>query len=264
VKRYALSLFISLLALPVLAAPPASEPDPSKFPPARQTIHNFKPAGAKVKIAFFDADSTLRVAPSGKPSANGPTDVAILPMIADKLKQVEKDGYLLAVASNQAGVQFGHVTLEDADGALKFCLSQLSRMGVKFHYYDFAEREDENRKPELGMAKRLAAKIKSELGREVDWKNTIMVGDSAWKRKVDVEPDGTPGEDVSNADRLFGENMAKTFGGVTFHHPRTYFGWLRMGVRNFHTFQQVLDFVKEHPELDPGLNPSEPSTPTAR
>lgn len=257
-KRFAVSLFVSLVALPVFAqAPRLAPPDPSKFPPARQKIVGFTPRDAKVKIAFFDADSTLRVAPSGKPSANAPADVAILPLLDARLKKLEQEGYLIAIASNQAGIQFGHVTYETADAALRFAMSQLSRLGVRFHYYDFAEREDENRKPDIGMAKRLAGQIKAELGREVDWQSTIMVGDSGWKRKVDVEPDGTPGEDISSADRLFAENMAKAFGGVTFHHPRTFFGWLRHGVRNFHDFKSVLAFVKEHPELDPGMNPAE-------
>jgi DNA 3'-phosphatase len=267
VKLLTLAVALSL-PLAALAAAPASEPDPSRFPPARQVIHNFKAAKSKVKIAFFDADSTLRVAPSGKPSANGPKDVAILPMISERLIELEKQGYLLAVASNQAGVQFGHVSLADADAALRYALEQLSRLGVKFHYYDFAEREDENRKPQTGMARRLAGLVKEKLGREVDWKNTIMVGDSAWKKGVDLEPDGvTMGEDVSNADRLFGENMAKEFGGVTFHHPRNFFAWMRLGVKNFHTYDFLVKFVKEHPELDPGVNPPAPTsttTPAAR
>ena len=46
----------------------------------RQRIaSSFVPPSGPVKVAFFDADSTRRVAPSGKVSANGPTDVALLP-----------------------------------------------------------------------------------------------------------------------------------------------------------------------------------------
>ena len=250
-----LSLALTLVPALVLAATPPGEPDPSRFPPDRRVIHEFHPATpGKVKIAFFDADSTLRVAPSGKPSANGPTDVAILPMLVEPLKKLEADGYLLAVVSNQAGVAAGFVTLETANSAMRFALQQLSRLGVRFHYYDFAEANDENRKPDIGMGKRLAGLIKSQLGQDVDWAHSIMVGDSGWKKGADVEPDGTPGEDVSNADRLFGENLAKAFGGVTYFHPRNYFHWLRFGVRNFENYQALVKFVGEHPDLDPGVN----------
>lgn len=265
--RFALAV-AALTLFPVLAqaARPAVEPDPAKFPPERRVVHNFKAKGPKVKIAFFDADSTLRVAPSGSVSANGPTDVAILPLMTAKLQKLQADGYLLAVVSNQAGIAAGYVTFDTANGALRHALSQLSRLGVQFHYYDFAEANDENRKPDLGMARRLAAKVE-ELGKKVDWDSTIMVGDSAWKKGVDVEPDGTPGEDVSNADRLFGENMAKTFGGVKFYHPRNFFAWVRYGVRNFENFKTLSKFVIEHPEFDPGVNPApvvDPATPSAR
>ena len=261
---------LTLLPVLALAAAPAAQPDPQLFPPDRRIIHNFHaPATGPVKIAFFDADSTLRVAPSGKPSANGPTDVAILPMLSEKLKKLRDDGYLLAVASNQAGIAAGFVTFDTANGAMRFALSQLSRLGVQFHYYDFAEANDDNRKPDIGMARRLAGKIEQELGRKVDWDHTIMVGDSAWKKGVDVEPDGTPGEDVSNADRLFAENMAKAFGGVTFAHPRNFFAWLRFGIKNFDTYQTLTKFLGEHPELDPGVNATvapaaDPATPAAR
>lgn len=256
---------LTLFPVFALAAAPAAEPDASKFPPDRRIIHNFTaPAGkAPVKIAFFDADSTLRVAPSGSVSANGPTDVAVLPLLVPQLKKLQSEGYLLAVASNQAGIAAGYVTFDTANGAIRFALSQLSRLGVQFHYYDFAEANNEDRKPDIGMARRLQGKIEAELGRKVDWANTIMVGDSAWKKGADVEPDGTPGEDVSNADRLFGENMLKTFGGVKFYHPRNFFAWMRYGVRNFHDFKSVLSFVAEHPELDPGLNPASAPAPAA-
>lgn len=261
----------ALTLTPVLALAAAPEPDPAKFPPDRRTLHNFKapPGKQPVKIAFFDADSTLRVSASGSVSANGPTDVMILPMVEAPLKKLAAEGYLLAVVSNQAGIAGGHVTFDTANSALRYTTSQLSRLGVQFHYYDFAEASDENRKPDIGMGRRLAGKIEAELGRKVDWAHTIMVGDSGWKRGVDVESDGTPGEDFSNADRLFGENLARAFGGVVWHHPRHYFHWLRHGIRNFEKNQSVVKFLAAHPELDPGINPApapaaDPATPAAR
>jgi DNA 3'-phosphatase len=212
---------------------------------------SFTPASGPVKIAFFDADSTLRVAPSGKPSANSATDVAILPMVAPKLAELASEGYLIAVVSNQAGVKYGHVTLPVADAALKFCLQQLTDLGGVLHYYDFAEDEDDNRKPEIGMGKRLVELVEKKLQRQVDWKNSFMVGDSGWKKGVDTEPEGGPGEDHSSSDRQFAENMAKAYGSCPFHHPRKFFGWLNYGVRNFSTYKDLEAFYQKHPDQVP-------------
>jgi DNA 3'-phosphatase len=246
---------ISLLVARAAAAA-APPPDPTRFPAERRTLlPGFRaPAAGGVKIAFFDADSTLRVAPSGTVSANSPTDVAILPLVAPRLVALAREGYLLAIVSNQAGIAHGHVTFQAAQGALVYTMSQLSRLGVTFHYFDFAEGDGEDRKPQIGMGRRLSETVKERLGVPVDWSRSIMVGDSAWKRGVDVEPYGTPGEDFSNADRLFAENLTRTFGGLTFHHPRVFFHWLRHGIRNFPDFKSLAAFIAQHPELDPGVN----------
>ena len=254
--KWALSICLVLVLVPSMVAAQAQPIVPGKHPTTRRVLSpDFRlPAQGPVKIAFFDADSTLRVAPSGAVTANGPRDVAILPLVAEVLRGLEKEGYLLAVASNQGGIQEGYTTIEAAEGALVFTMAQLSRLGASFHWLDFAEASDENRKPKTGMARRLAETIKTQLGREVDWSKTIMVGDSGWKRRADLEPDGTPGEDFSNADRRFAENMAKEFGGVQYHHPRHFFHWMRYGVRNFPNYESLVAFVKAHPELDPGVN----------
>ena len=51
-----------------------------------------------------------------------------------------------------------------------------------------------------------------------------MVGDAAYKRKVDLQPNGKPGTDHSNSDRLFAENIAITHKGFKFYHPNDFFG----------------------------------------
>ncbi len=217
---------------------------------ARRIIsEKFKiPAEKSVKIAFFDADSTLRVAPSGKPSANSPDDVAILPMLAGPMRKLEQEGYLIAIVSNQAGVMYGHITLEIARQALVKTINDLALKGVTIHYFDFAENEDSDRKPETGMGDRLAGLVKEKLGCAIDWKNSIMVGDSGWKKGKDLEPDGTPGDDFSNTDRLFAENLNKKYGGVKFIHPRDFFGWIKLGIKNFKDFPSLKEFLETHPE----------------
>ena len=41
--------------------------------------------GEDVKVAFFDADSTLRISRSGTPTASNPEDVYVLPFVAPTL-----------------------------------------------------------------------------------------------------------------------------------------------------------------------------------
>jgi DNA 3'-phosphatase len=266
--RTSILVLAHLLALaPAFAnvLPPA---DPTRYPAERRVIAKSyaPPASGPIRVAFFDADSTLRVAPSGKVSANSLTDVAVLPLVAKGLLQAEKDGYFIAIASNQGGVQAGFITLEIAQGALVYTCSQLSRLGTTVHWIDFAEGDGEDRKPDIGMAKRVAATLKEKYGREVDWKNSMMVGDSGWSKKNgETDYDGNPGEDISNSDRLFAEKAASVFGHVKpeemahreffkFYHPKDQFHWKRYGVKNFENFKFLQGFVKDHPDLDPGVN----------
>lgn len=203
---------------------------------------NFAVSKGKVKVAFFDADSTLRVSLSGSPSANFPTDVAILPFVSDKVAELGQRGYFVAVVSNQGGVASGHVTLETADSALH-CAVQLIRAEnpkAIIHYFDFAEAKDDFRKPNTGMAKLLNRKLKTlktrkyPRGLSIDFKNSFMVGDSAYKKGVDIGPDG-PGTHFSNSDRLFAENLK-----IPFFEPKHFFNWV--GIDVFSRIEQVNAF----------------------
>lgn len=249
-----------LLGIPVLAlAGGRSFGDlrgwkPGAIPMKRRTLAPaWRPsAPGPVRVAFFDADSTLRVSRSGSVSANGPRDVELLPGVPERLQALATEGFLLAVVSNQGGVASGHVRLADADAALAYTLRLLARHGAPMQYYDFAEAKDENRKPAIGMAHTLARVLREAHGRDVDWRGSFMVGDSAWKREKDTEPDGTPGEDFSNSDRMFAVNVrAELAGGegFPFHHPRTFFGWVGVGTRNFRKVGEVRAFRKANPNF---------------
>lgn len=220
----------------------------------RQLAPAFRaPGEGPVRVAFFDADSTLRVSRSGSVSANNRRDVMLLPGVPEKLRELQDAGYLVAIVSNQGGVAHGFLTAETAEAALAFTVRLLARKGAWVPYLDFAEAKDEYRKPATGMAREAARVIRESLGREVDWERSFMVGDSAWKRKKDLEPDGTPGEDFSNSDRGFAENVRAEMGcspeGFAFHHPRDFFGWVELGVRNFRDKSEVLEFRRAHPEF---------------
>lgn len=201
-------------------------------------------AGAEgFKVAFFDADSTLRVSLSGSVSANGPRDVYLLPWLETKIRQLNEDGYLVAIVSNQGGVKQGIVTMETADAALAFTTELLAARDAKarVHYFDFAEGGEPDRKPGRGMADRLDAALRAKYGRGIDYKSSFMVGDSAYKKGVDQRPDGRPGTHFSNADRKFAETL-----GIPFHEPNDFFGWRAFGIDVFEAVDQVRAFEAAH------------------
>ncbi len=230
-------------------SPTKGEAKPSLYPRKRRSLGgSFAPGKGRgrVKVAFFDADSTLRVSKSGSPSADSAHDLVILPMVAKKLKSLANKGYLIAVVSNQAGVNDGYVTKQIANSGLRNMCRLLSKAGAPVHYYDFAARYDGNRKPKPGMGTRLAKLVRGKYGRQVDWKRSIMVGDSAYKRGKDIQPDGRTGEDFSNSDRRFADSLRKKVRspkGLKFQHPRDHFGWAQKGVRNFRTLAEVNAFL---------------------
>lgn len=205
-----------------------------------------------VKVAFFDADSTLRVSRSGSVSANGPKDVMLLPWIGPKLAELARDGWLIVIVSNQAGVG-KHVTLEDSDRALAYTVDLIRGKGGEVHYFDFAENDDGDRKPGTGMAERLETLLRARHGSGVfiDKARSFMVGDSAYKKAkkgkpADKRPDGGDGTHFSNSDRLFAENY-----GIAFHEPAEFFGWRRYGVDVFTKRRQVQKFLRKHGAAEP-------------
>jgi bifunctional polynucleotide phosphatase/kinase len=202
---------------------------------------NFSANKGQVKVAFFDADSTLRVSLSGNVSANAPTDVLILPFVAPKIAELNREGYLVMVVSNQGGVAEGHVTMEIADGALRYMADLIrdENQEASIHYFDFAEANDNYRKPKTGMAELLETKL-AERDLRVDWQNSFMVGDSAYK-KPDRRPDGKVGNHFSRSDRLFAENLK-----IPFYEPTDFFGWRCHGIDVFTDAEQVRKYRQKH------------------
>ena len=198
-----------------------------------------------VPVAFFDADSTLRVSANGSITPDSPDDVMLLPGVAKGINKAASQGMLIAIVSNQGGVARGHTTLDNAEKALARTAELIVAKGAPIHYFDFAPNYDHDRKPGTGMAEELEQRIEDAFGLSVDWASTTMVGDAGWKRGVDTEPDGTPGEDFSHSDRGFAEAL-----GIDFQHPRDYFGWAALGVRNFHKPDQVDAFRQANPDFD--------------
>ena len=199
------------------------------YPTARQNLDAYRCSGDDaVKVAFFDADSTLRISRGGTPTANAKDDVYVLPFVASKIKQLNADGYLVAIVSNQGGVAAGYTPIEVAEGGLLFVGQQLAELGAEIDYMDFAEAKNEFRKPKTGMAELLEELLQHKCGVGIDYENSFMVGDAGYKRDVDgAHPDGRPADDFSNSDRGFAEKLE-----IPFSEPTDYFGWRDYGAFN--------------------------------
>ena len=213
-------------------------------------------AGGAIKVAFFDADSTLRVSKSGAVSANAVDDVRILPNIGRILKHLQQNKYLVYIVSNQNGVGAGKISCEIAEGALLKTVSLIATAGGVVHGYDFAENGDEFRKPGTGMAVALEQALKIKYGAQVfiDKKNSFMVGDSAFKKAIQNKADASgneeadlrfslsklePGTHFSNADRLFAQAV-----GIYFYEATDFFGWRKFGIDVLETSEDVDKFLK--------------------
>lgn len=173
-------------------------------------------------MAFFDADNTLRFTRSKKPSPHGRHDVILIRETFRKLRELAENGYFLAIVSNQAGIEQGYISYQEVEEAFQETLRQFSEQRIIFNYYDFAEKKDDDRKPETGMAFRLERKLKLA-GHDIDWQNSFMVGDAGWKKGRDFRPDGSPGTDHSSSDRLFAENLARKHSGFLYFHAANFF-----------------------------------------
>src|SRR5579864_3024138 len=100
------------------ATPAVREPAAAPVLRRQTLLTAFTPTSTKVAVAFFDADSTLRVASSGQLTPVRVNDVFILPCVGPRLKQLAQEGFFIAIVSNQAEVGDGLLPIEVADGAL--------------------------------------------------------------------------------------------------------------------------------------------------
>ena len=211
------------------------------FPRARRSLEAYGCPGEPepIAVAFFDADSTLRISRSGSPTASSADDVYVLPLVARQLAALSSEGHLIAIVSNQGGVAAGYTDFEVAEGALVYLIEQLHALGADVDYLDFADQKDGFRKPETGMATHLDGLLIDKCGVGIDLERSFMVGDAGYKKNVDgPHPDGRPADDFSNSDRLFAENL-----GVPFSEPADAFGWADFGFHNIHDEGDLLGLL---------------------
>jgi len=95
------------------------------------------------------------------------------------------------------------------------------------------------------MAKRLEEKLRENFDSSafIDKTKSLMVGDSAYVmakkgKPAELRPDGRPGFNLSNSDRLFAVNE-----GVAFYEPQDFFGWKQFGVESLDTQEQLAELL---------------------
>lgn len=207
------------------------------------------PADGRPKVAFLDADWTLRVSLSGNPTSVSADDMMLLPFVARKIRDLNAEGYVVAIVSNQLWVPV-KLSRQVADEGFRHLAARLGERGALVNYYDYGEGMSEEGKPDLkpspSMAKRLEANLRAAYPgvKGINWGASLMVGDAAYARAIDgrpgeIRPDGRPGTDWSNGDRLFAEKL-----GIKFYEPADFFGWRQYGVHVFTKKDQVVHFLE--------------------
>ena len=218
-------LTLSLAATICFAGPQDAAP--------QELLHNFAYQGGAVPVAFFDADSTLRVSKGAHYAPANASEVMMLPGVAEKIAELTQQGYFVAIVSNQVGSAH-RTSLAAINEAMQATIQGAESKGGVIQYFDYSVSEDHS-KPHTAMADILEKKLQEKFGgaAKIDRTKSFMVGDAAYRKPDvnypgDIRPDGQMGFDFENFDRKFAENN-----GIAFHEPQEFFGWSRYGITRF-------------------------------
>lgn len=83
-----------------------------------------------MKLAVLDKDGTLTKSKSGNTFVQNPTDQVLMDGVVDGCKWLLDNDYMLAIASNQGGVEAGHKTHANAVAEVRYCMRLLENAGV--------------------------------------------------------------------------------------------------------------------------------------
>jgi D-glycero-D-manno-heptose 1,7-bisphosphate phosphatase len=124
-------------------------------------------------LYIFDMDGTL----VAKTKDMRPTAMTLLPGVGETCQSLVEGGNILGIASNQGGVAFGFLTLEEAEKRVKWVAGLIGAQfyelcpyhpdGIVMPYADNAH----CRKPNPGMLETLQSRT------GVPWSEIVMVGD---------------------------------------------------------------------------------------
>ena len=170
------------------------------------------------KLAMFDFDNTLVQQKSSRKFPSSADDWKPLfgeNVIKNKLEQLDKEGYIIVIVSNQGGVQKKKVSLDDMKDRFKnfmeyVCVPVYVMASIKY---------DHCRKPCTGIFDFIMKDVNygGWCKDEIDVKNSFYVGDAAGRVKGWDKNDDKR-SDFSCSDRKFAYNC-----GLQFYTPEQYF-----------------------------------------
>ncbi len=124
------------------------------------------------KAVFLDRDGTII---EDRGFLKSPSDVVFFPETLEALKILRKEGFLLFIVTNQAGVARKIITEDDMEAVNRHILGELSANGIKIEEVFCCPHDDsdncECRKPSPFFLKKAADKHR------LDLKKSYMVGD---------------------------------------------------------------------------------------
>ena len=117
-------------------------------------------------FVFLDRDGTLTV---DRGYTYRVEDYALLPGVVDGLRLIEREGYALAIVTNQSGLGRGHFQLADLEDFHRHLIQDLSQRSVTIesvlHCPHLPDAGCECRKPEPGLLRRAERELGADLAR---------------------------------------------------------------------------------------------------
>uniref|UniRef100_M4B1V7 Polynucleotide kinase 3'-phosphatase n=1 Tax=Hyaloperonospora arabidopsidis (strain Emoy2) TaxID=559515 RepID=M4B1V7_HYAAE len=149
---------------------------------ARGNVEQIEGATRTCKIAGFDLDGTLIVTRSGRKYALDHKDWKLFhsTLVQKKLDELVRQGYTLAIISNQNGVARGHVTAAQMQNKLEAIVKKLGLPMLVC----FSTKDDNMRKPRLGAWKELTKRLSTKSEQGIDKEVSFYCGDAAGRPKV--------------------------------------------------------------------------------
>jgi D-glycero-D-manno-heptose 1,7-bisphosphate phosphatase len=86
-----------------------------------------------MKLAVLDKDGTLVLPKSNNKFVQNPTDQILMVGAVEGCQRLIDAGYVLAIASNQGGVEAGHKTMQEANSEMNYCIYLLQQHGIKIN-----------------------------------------------------------------------------------------------------------------------------------
>lgn len=146
------------------------------------------------KILFLDLDHTIIETKSGAEFPKNYDDWKLRPRVVNIMRRRQKEGFLIILVSNQAGMEYGYVNPSKFSDKLDRIQEA---MNIYFDGIFIAETKDSPFRKPLFHA--LEAKLLSN-GIKIDKSSSIMIGDAGGRK-----------DDFSDSDKVFAKNLGIRF-----------------------------------------------------